>query len=209
MFTAASFPLVRTDLRGLRDSQKICFPHLSWSKRCHPKSFQLSPRARTGSGLHSLPLRSVFFKYVVLSIITLSDKRANSMGSISDGVSDAHTYSHWSGSTSQQPLTSPTFNSNGPVSKTATPKSAPALRDYEGVERQVLAQAKETLAVTAFSSGLFFFHRASQNFEVFKMMSLDIFTITTEQLGCRMSSDVHEYCCRTYILTFRRPCVGQ
>ena len=128
----------------------------------------------------------------------------NSMTSISDGTSDAHT--HWSG---QHSATSSTTNTR--CRHPRNPKQArPALRDYQGTKTyDILVLAKEAFTATAFSEGLFFDHKRSPHHETFRNMSLDIFTHTAQQKDCRKSFDLgyHYHC--AYTVIFSRHSSGQ
>ena len=114
--------------------------------------------------------------------------------SISDGISDAH--SHWSGSTSQSqypiihPVISPTSQPNGRHPKNTKTTKWPAIRDFGEKECNISLCAKETFLVTAFSTGLFFYHQHSEHCWT---MCHNIFTHTAEQRNCGKSFNLH-YC---------------
>ncbi|KAF8811863.1 hypothetical protein BYT27DRAFT_7208111 [Phlegmacium glaucopus] len=106
----------------------------------------------------------------------------NSMTSISDGTSDAHT--HQSGSISQHSVISSTMNPRHRRPNNPT-QTRPALRDYQGTKTyDILVIAKETFTATAFSAGLFFYYKCSPHIQIFRTMSLDIFTHTAQKRDC-------------------------
>lgn len=215
-FPASSFPAF-SNYEALPDFGEVTASLLSRDQGIPMHEF---PRQHLGMGMgmqpssalwSAQPLPSLLLPFNAIEVSVSNThhliynnsflQRTNSIASISDGISDAHT--HWSGSISQQSIISPT-TTNPRRQRTKNPKQIrPALRDYQGTdEHDILVVAKESFTATAFSTGLFFYHKHSCHLNQFRTMSRDVFTYAAQQKGRCKSFKLHYHYYCTYTIIF-------